>query len=346
MRGIDRAGKIRLAISLGDPAGIGPEVTLKAIASRAVRSRVEPVLVGDRGVYEDAACRLELPLKFVEPGESVSRHPVELHATSSLAKRDRRPGLPRSERIRAACGEAAYRAILGAVDLVQRGEASGLVTAPIAKAHLVAAGHDFPGHTELLAELAGGVPVRMMMAGPRLRVVLVTIHVALAEVPHRVTREAVRDTIGITADSLRRQFGLRRPRIAVAGLNPHAGESGLFGDEEQRVIRPAVRDVRRRGVDAVGPMAADGIFALAAQGQFDAVVCMYHDQGLGPFKLLHFADGVNVTLGLPFVRTSPDHGTAFDIAGRGIADERSMVAAILLAAELSGNARVRQAHAR
>lgn len=335
MRRAGRPARVRLAISLGDPAGIGPEVTLKALAAPAVRAAVDPLLVGDPGVLQETAKRLRSPLRFRVEGGAGPSSGLAVHPASELPAPFRVPGLPRTARHRAACGEAAYRAILGAVDLVRRGEAAGLVTAPIAKAHLVAAGHDFPGHTELLAELAGGVPVRMMMAGPSLRVVLVTIHVALAEVPARVTREQVRETVRITAESMRRQFGVRRPRIAVAGLNPHAGEGGLFGTEERDSIAPAVRDARRRGIDATGPMAADGIFALAAQGRFDAVVCMYHDQGLAPFKLVHFADGVNVTLGLPFVRTSPDHGTAFDLAGRGVADARSMAAALLLAAQLS-----------
>jgi 4-hydroxythreonine-4-phosphate dehydrogenase len=320
---------------MGDPAGIGAEVALKALTTPAVARSVDPILVGDPGVFADTIARLRLRLRLVSFGEATGRQRVAVLATSNLDTRLRTPGLPRSKQRAAACGEAAYQAIIAAVQLVQRGAAAGLVTAPISKAHLVVAGHDFPGHTELLAELAGKVPVRMMMAGPHLRVVLVTIHVALAKVPRLLTRADVRDTIAMTAQSLRRQFGIRAPRIGVAGLNPHAGEGGLFGREEIDLIAPAVRDARRRGIRASGPLAADGMFASAAQGAFDAVVCMYHDQGLAPFKLLHFADGVNVTLGLPFVRTSPDHGTAFDIAGRGCADARSMVAAMQLAATLT-----------
>jgi 4-hydroxythreonine-4-phosphate dehydrogenase len=259
---------------------------------------------------------------------------VAVVATSALALHHRRPGEPRAAS-RAACGHAAYAAIRGAVELVQARQAAGLVTAPISKAHLAAAGHDFPGHTELLAALCGGVPVRMMMVGTRLRVVLVTTHMALAAVPRAVDRAGVLETIVLTADALRRRFGITRPRIAVAGLNPHAGEGGLFGDEEAGAIVPAIRAAHRRRIDVAGPFAADGLFAQAAQGRYDALICMYHDQGLAPFKLVHFADGVNLTLGLPFVRTSPDHGTAFDIAGRGRADARSMAAALLLAARLA-----------
>jgi 4-hydroxythreonine-4-phosphate dehydrogenase len=181
--------------------------------------------------------------------------------------------------------------------------------------------------------------VRMMMVGPRLRVILVTTHLALAKVPRALSRELVRETLQIADRALRDQFGLAHPRIGVAGLNPHAGEQGVFGDEEIRIIAPAVRAAQRRGIDARGPLAADSLFPHAYEGHVDAVVCMYHDQGLAPFKLVHFADGVNVTIGLPFVRTSPDHGTAHDIAGRGKADSSSMAAALALAAELAESRR-------
>ena len=319
---------------MGDPAGIGPEVVLKAIASRGLAARIEPILVGDAGVWRDTAHRLGARLAFADGSTRARPGEVALAITSQLSARYRRPGAPRTATAAAACGEAAYVAILEAVRLVQAGTAHGLVTAPISKAHLVAAGHDFPGHTELLAELAGGVPVRMMMVGTRLRVVLVTTHVKLADVPRRLTRDNVLQTIELTARALHQQFRIRTPRVAVTGLNPHAGEQGLFGNEEARIIAPAIRAARRRGIDVSGPHAADSVFAPAAAGKYDAVVCMYHDQGLAPFKLLHFADGVNFTLGLPFVRTSPDHGTAFDIAGTGRADPRSMIAALQLAAAL------------
>jgi 4-hydroxythreonine-4-phosphate dehydrogenase len=317
---------------MGDPAGIGPEVALQAIRSRVAAALIEPVLVGDLGVWCDTARRLGLPVRFAAGGHGV-RGSVAVVVTSELAARHRTPGRPRRGAGQAACGAAAHAAIVEAVRLVQAGRAAGLVTAPISKAHLAAAGVGFPGHTELLARLCGGVPVRMMMVGGALRVVLVTIHMALADVPRRLTCDGVLQTITLTARGLRRWFGIAAPRIAVAGLNPHAGEDGLFGDEEARVIAPAVRAARRRGLRVTGPLAADGLFGQAAQGRYDALVCMYHDQGLAPFKLAHFADGVNFTLGLPFVRTSPDHGTAFDIAGTGQADARSMAAALRVAAE-------------
>jgi 4-hydroxythreonine-4-phosphate dehydrogenase len=325
-------GRVPLAVTMGDPAGIGAEVVLRAIRVPALARCITPILVGDPGVWHDTARRLQLPLRLPE-GDAAPTGGIRLVATSGLPERWRRPGPVRGSAAQAACGAAAYAAIVEAVRLVQSGTAAGLVTAPISKAHVAAAGHHMPGHTELLAKLCGDVPVRMMMAGPTLRVVLVTTHLALRDVPRRLTRELVLQTIAIAAEALRRRFGFAHPRLAVAGLNPHAGEEGLFGDDEARVIAPAVRAARRRGIAAVGPLAADGLFPQLAAGAYDAAICMYHDQGLAPFKLLHFADGVNVTLGLPFVRTSPDHGTAFDIAGTGRADPRSMVAAIRLAAE-------------
>jgi 4-hydroxythreonine-4-phosphate dehydrogenase len=329
--------RVRLAVSMGDPAGIGPEVVIKAITRRAVAARIEPVLVGDPGVWHDTAQRLGARVTFSDGGEGAQPGRVAIAITSQLPAPYRRPGEPRTAKGVAACGDAAYAAILEAVRLVQTGRAQGLVTAPISKAHLVAAGHDFPGHTELLARLAGGVPVRMMMAGSNLRVVLVTTHLRLADVPRRLTRDNVLQTIELTVHALRHQFRVPAPRVAVTGLNPHAGEQGLFGDEEARIITPAIQTARRRGIDASGPHAADSVFAHAAGGGYDAVVCMYHDQGLAPFKLLHFADGVNFTLGLPFVRTSPDHGTAFDIAGTGRADPSSMIAALQLAAHTAAS---------
>ena len=337
------AARVRVAVSMGDPAGIGPEVTLKALRHPAVRRAVELVLVGDPRVFERLAERHGWHLRFapfdpegVPPQRGVPVFEVPMHGPVP------EPGLPRTRATRARCGDASYRALLAAVDLVRSGRAHALVTAPIAKAHWALAGHDAPGHTELLARLCGGVPVRMMMAGPRLRVVLMTTHLPLALVPQRVTSELVDDTIRITAAALRERFGMPSPRLALAGLNPHAGEGGLFGSEDEQILRPAVQRARRRGINVIGPLPADTVFFHAAEGAFDAVLSPYHDQGLGPFKLLHFRDGVNVTLGLPFVRTSPDHGTAFDIAGQDRADPESMVQALLLAAKMAERSLRRQ----
>jgi 4-hydroxythreonine-4-phosphate dehydrogenase len=322
----------RVAVSMGDPTGIGPEVTLAALLRDGLRRMLTPILVGDPAVYEVAAAQLDLRARFAEwaPPAPLPRGAIAVRAVSHLPARHRRPGRPC-----VAGGRAAHAAIVEAVRLVRGGAADAVATAPICKANLVAAGLPASGHTELLAELCGGVPVRMMMVGPRLRVVLVTTHLPLAAVPRALSQPLVRDTLVIADRALRAQFGIARPRLGVAGLNPHAGEQGVFGDEEIRIIAPAVRAARRRGIDARGPLAADSAFPHAFAGQLDAVVCMYHDQGLAPFKLLHFADGVNVTVGLPFARTSPDHGTAHDIAGRGIADPSSMAAALRLAAQLS-----------
>ena len=330
------SGVRRIVVSMGDPSGIGPEVTLTALLRRGLRRALTPILVGDPAVYEVAAAQLGMRARFTEwaPPAPLPRDALPVRVVTHLGARDRRPGRPT-----AGGGRAAHAAIVEAVRLVRSGAADALVTAPICKATLVAAGLPASGHTELLAELCGGVPVRMMMVGDRLRVVLVTTHLALAAVPRALTRPLVHQTLAIAQRSLRGQFGLAHPRLGVAGLNPHAGEQGVFGDEELRVIAPAVRAARRQRIDARGPFAADSLFPRALEGQFDAVVCMYHDQGLAPFKLLHFADGVNVTIGLPFVRTSPDHGTAHDIAGRGVADARSMAAALRMAALLSGHQR-------
>ena len=217
-----------------------------------------------------------------------------------------------------------------AVELIVQGFCSALVTCPISKKSLHEAGYDYPGHTEMLAALTNSQTVRMMMAGPKLRVVLVTIHVALNQVSGLLTGEEIVDCIQTTSLSLQRDFGIARPRIAIAALNPHAGENGLFGDEETRIIQPAM-DSASVAAELSGPWPPDTIFHKAAAGQFDAVISMYHDQGLIPFKLLHFSDGVNVTLGLPIVRTSVDHGTAYDIAGTNQADPSSLQAALSMA---------------
>lgn len=317
--------KPTLAVTMGDPAGIGPEVALRACLSRELLRRARFALVGDAGVFRDAARRMRLGRAL-----AAARRSISLDETSALAASQRRPGAP--------CGagaEAAYRAIVRSVELVKRGEADGVVTAPVAKHAIQSLGYDFPGHTELIARLAGDAEVRMMMAGASLRVVLVTTHIRLLDVPAAVTTERVARTAEIAHGALRRQFGFRRPRLALAGLNPHAGEAGAFGDEEERVLAPAVAAARARGIVLDGPHPPDTVFFRAHAGEFDAVISLYHDQGLIPFKLLHFHDGVNVTIGLPFPRTSPDHGTAFDIAGRGRADASSMASAIRLAADMA-----------
>lgn len=322
----------RVAVSMGDPSGIGAEVTVAALQRRSVRSQLTPILVGDLGVYRAAAALRGARLRFAAwvPPAPLPRGAIAVHEVSALTARQRQPGRPT-----ASGGRAAYAAVVEAVHLVRAGFADALATAPLCKANLQAAGRGPSGHTELLAELCGSPAVRMMMIGPRLRVALVTTHLALRAVPDALSVSVVLDTLLIANRALRQHFGLARPRLGVAGLNPHAGEGGLFGTEDAHIIAPAVRAARKRGVEAWGPAAADSLFAHTNADRFDAVVCMYHDQGLAPFKLLHFADGVNFTAGLPIIRTSPDHGTAHDIAGGGTADPRSMAAALTMAAALS-----------
>lgn len=325
----------RLGITLGDPAGVGPEVVVKALARRDVRDACRPLVIGDAATIRETAARLgrRLALEIVDETTLAASRTAgpSLLQVSTLTARARRPGHPSVEG-----GGASYRYIETAARLAMAGAIDAIVTAPINKAWVTRAGFPISGHTELLRELTGAPEVRMMLAGDRLRVVLVTMHMALAAVPRALGVDGVARTIRIADEHLRRYHRLARPRIAVAGLNPHAGEGGLFGDEEARIIAPAVRRACRAGVCASGPHSADSLFVRAVNGEFDAVVAMYHDQGLIPLKLLHFHDGVNVTMGLPILRTSPDHGTAYDIAGRGDADPGSMVAALLLAARMAG----------
>ena len=251
-------------------------------------------------------------------------------ALSSLRAKESQPGAPTK-----AGGQAAYRYIHVAAKLALSRVVDAIATAPISKSILKLAGYNYPGHTELLAELSGTAECRMMLIGMRLRVVLVTGHIGFTKVARRLSRDGIRITLELTHRALRNSFGIRRPRIAVAALNPHGGEEGIFGDEEKNVIEPAIQRAKKNGIPAYGPFPADSLFHHAARGAYDAVVCMYHDQGLIPLKLHHFFGGVALTLGPPFVRTSVDHGTAYDIAGTGSADERSMKEAILLAAKLA-----------
>jgi 4-hydroxythreonine-4-phosphate dehydrogenase len=328
-----------LLVTMGDAAGIGPEIIVRAYTRGEMG---DAVVVGDPAVLRRAGASMT----------AVVEHPADLAAVPPgclpvLAP----PGLPAGlaelawGRIDARCGAAAARCIEHAVALVRSGQASAIVTAPIHKEALAAAGVAYPGHTEMLQALASEPaaappPVRMMLANDELRVVLVTIHLALRRAIDAVTFDAVLQTLRI-AHRAAAAWGQARPRIAVAGLNPHAGEGGLFGDEEQRFIGPAVQAAVAEGIDASGPYAPDTVFMRARHapghaGEFDLVVAMTHDHGLIPVKYLGVEQGVNVTLGLPFVRTSPDHGTAFDIAGRGTADPSSLIAALAMARRLAG----------
>ena len=294
---------------MGEPAGIGPEVAQAAFEHFSGRIGDHPLrLVGDAGIF--------------------ARHQNALIATSARAAA--KPGKPDR-----ANGAAVIEAIQIAVKACLAGEAAAVVTAPINKAVLQGAGFGFPGHTEFLAHLTGAPRAVMMLASDKLRVVPLTIHMPVAQVPKAIDKLSVFATAEIVLTALRRDFGILLPRLAVAGLNPHAGEDGVMGDEDLTVIAPAVAALKARGFAVTGPLSADTLFHEEARKTYDAALCMYHDQALIPIKTLSFWDGVNVTLGLPIVRTSPDHGTAFDIAGTGKADPTSLIAAIDLAAELS-----------
>jgi len=323
-----------IAITMGDPCGIGPEIIVRSLMSREISERCTPVIFGDRKAMERAITFVGsshelLALADDELPESVPEGSICLKELSSLAAADMVYGSPTVR-----SGDAVYRYITAAAALCINGRVSAMATAPINKAAMNLAGHNYPGHTELLAELTGSAEFVMMLAGVRLRVTLVTIHEAIAAVPGLITFEKVLQTIVTTHTDVDRYF-CKKPRIAVLSLNPHAGEGGMFGDQEATIIAPAVNAARERGIDASGPHSADTLFHFAAKGDYDAVVCMYHDQGLIPLKLLHFDDGVNITLGIPIIRTSVDHGTAYDLAGKGKANAESMKAAILTAAKMA-----------
>lgn len=324
-----------LAITMGDPAGIGPELLLKAWL--APESANAPFFaLADPAALSRLAGKLglETPIAVVSPEAAVTAFARALPVVPLESPADAEPGAP-SPRFAAATLESIERA----VDYVQTGAARALVTNPIAKKTLYEAGFRHPGHTEFLGELAArqGGPSQavMMIWSPLLAVVPITIHIPLADAPRRLTRALIVSTARIVASDMRHRFGLERPRLAFAGLNPHAGESGAMGREEIDTIAPAIAELRAEGIEAIGPLPADTMFHPAARARYDVALTMYHDQGLIPAKTLAFDDGVNVTLGLPFVRTSPDHGTAFDIAGRGVANPASLIAAIRLAARLS-----------
>jgi 4-hydroxythreonine-4-phosphate dehydrogenase len=307
----------RVAITMGDAAGVGPELIALALADPAVQDVCRPLVVGD--------------LERLRRAAEITRSPVPdpVIQVASLP-----PDLPFGA-VSAAAGDAAYRYLEHAVSLALEGHADAVCTCPINKEALNAAGHAYPGHTELLAELTGASEVAMLLTGPRLRVVHVTTHLGLAEAIERIEPRRVRRVIDLGAAALR-AMGVDPPRIAVCAINPHAGEGGLFGrGEEAAKILPAVEDARAAGLDVTGPIAADTAFMRAARGDFDLVVAMYHDQGHAPVKVLAFDETVNVTLGLPVVRTSVDHGTAYDLAGTGRASPAGLVAALREAARLA-----------
>jgi 4-hydroxythreonine-4-phosphate dehydrogenase len=322
---------------MGDPAGIGPEVILKAAAALAShRDRPALVVIGDLEAMRTTARLLgsRVPKPYAWSLEAPMRRQTDGLAVINVGRLPARAAI--AGRPSVAGAEAAHSYIIAAAQMALANQVGALVTAPINKEWLNRAGHRFPGHSELLAELSHARQWRMMFAGDRLRLALVTVHMALADVSSALTRDRVYQTIRLLTEHLRTRLGIAEPRIGVLGFNPHAGENGLFGDEEARVITPAIRRAQRAGIDARGPLAPDTAF-IQRKGEFafDAAVAMYHDQGLIALKTLEFDRAVNITLGLPFARTSPDHGTAYDIAGSGTADPSSMIAAIEYAARVA-----------
>jgi 4-hydroxythreonine-4-phosphate dehydrogenase len=320
-----------IAVTMGDASGIGPEIIVKTFADAAFMQSRPSFVIGDAGVLRRQVAALGLQLDVVTVGAPALLAPragvlevLEVLNTSALP-----PDLPYGK-ISAPAGQAAFDAIRSAIGLAMRRDIAGICTAPVHKEALAAAGVPYPGHTEMLAELSGSRDYAMMLVNPTLRTILVTVHCALAEAIARLTPEAELRIIRLAHRTLR-GLGIERPRIAVAGLNPHAGEGGLFGREDIDIIAPAIRAAQAEGIDASGPWPGDTVFMHARRGRFDIVVAQYHDQGLIPVKLAGVEDGVNITVGLPFVRTSPDHGTAFDIAGRGVADPSSLRTALATA---------------
>ncbi len=331
-----KAEKPILAVTMGDPAGIGPEIIVKALAQPAVHRVCQPVVVGDVSVLGES-------LRFGPQGLSVraiehlerlapSTLQIDVLDLGLLRPGQIRPGIPGKK-----AAKAAVEYIMEAADLASSRLAAGIVTAPINKEIIHAAGYEFSGHTELLARLTKTKHYGMMLVGGGLRVLLATIHMPLRKAISSLTIEKVHEKI-LLAHRAMLSLGISRPRIALAGLNPHAGEGGLFGKEESAILEPAVLKARRIGIDVSDPLSPDTVFYWAKEGRYDVVVALYHDQGLIPVKVLSFGQAVNVTVGLPFVRTSVDHGTAYDIAGKGKADPRSLVAAIQTAATLASMA--------
>ena len=331
--------KAPLALSVGDPSGIGPEIAISAWIRRQSNGVPAFYLLADPTLIEARARLIGADARIAQttPAQAAAAFGSALPVVPLAARLADTPGRPQTANA-AGIVEAIDRAVADCL----AGDAAAVVTCPIAKKPLYDAGFRFPGHTEYLAHLAGRhtgrepMPV-MMLAGPDLRTVPVTIHIPLIDVPKALTTSLIVATARITATDLERRFGLKKPRLAISGLNPHAGEGGAMGSEDEAIVRPAIDALRTEGIDAFGPLPADTMFHPRARAGYDAALCMYHDQALIPIKTLAFDEGVNVTLGLPFIRTSPDHGTAFDIAGKGIARPDSLIAALRLARELADN---------
>lgn len=325
-----------IAISLGDPAGIGPELIVRAWAQRQAQELAPFFVVGGCGVLQQAAEAIELDIPVQLVASIAEAADVFDSALPVFGSMDcaYTPGSPHEDGAR-----LALASLEGATQLAVGGEVPAIATAPVAKSELAKAGFAFPGQTEFLAAACDldAEDAVMMLAGPQLRTVPLTVHCPLAEVPSRITKDLIVHRCTITAAALQRDFAIPQPHLAIAGLNPHAGEGGKFGHEEETIISPAIKQLNINGIDAIGPHPADAMFSAHKRSTYSVAMCMYHDQALIPVKALDFDEGVNVTLGLPIIRTSPDHGTAFDIAGYGIANPGAMIAAIKMAAKCASN---------
>lgn len=321
---------------MGDPVGIGPEIILRALNHAEIYEICRPLVIGDPQLMKSLSRDRKGP-KQVRSIGSPHQGTYEIGIIDVLQASALKPETCQWGRPTPESSRAMLDYVHQAIDLVQQGMISAIVTCPINKEALALAGEHSNGHTEIFAKRTGCDQYAMMLAGDRLRIVLVTIHIPLNQVPGKLSVQTIANTIKLTHQALMERFGIRAPKIAVAGLNPHAGESGLFGHEEGRNIIPAINLSKNKGICVEGPFPADTLFYHAVDGAYDAVVCMYHDQGLIPFKMIHFKDGVNTTIGIPVIRTSVDHGTAYDIAGAGKADPGSLIAAVRMAADHAVN---------
>ena len=323
-----------IGITMGDPTGIGPEIVVKALSTDEPFQCCRPVVFGDQEALSRAGRiqNLSVSLEAIDriPQDGYVPGKIFFFPLSQLASTSLRFGQPDR-----ACGEAMVKYIEEAVKRVRSGELNAITTCPINKKAMNEAGYSFPGHTELLAHLTGAPAVAMMFLGPKWRIVLVTIHLPLKDVSGWISKDRILRTLRLADEGMKKHFGIPQPKIAVLGLNPHSGEEGLLGEEEEREIIPAIAEAQLLGMNVEGPFPADSFFNVSGRHDFDVVLSMYHDQGLIPVKMFGFRESVNFTLGLPFIRTSVDHGTAYDIAGKGIADPTNLVKAILAAANLS-----------
>ncbi len=333
----------RIGITMGDPTGIGPEVIVKAYKEPRVMKECIPVVLGDPNVIKktvaDLNAKLEINVISVDDIKSLKPNPRAINIVKLSNLDPARLKIGRPDKI---AGKMMVTYIREAVRLAMLGSISAMVTAPINKAAINNAGFNYPGHTEMLAELTRTEDYCMMLVGKKLKVSLVTTHLPIREIPNTITPGMIFKTVKLTYEALVDYFGIKNPKIAVVALNPHAGEDGLFGVEEKELIIPGIKKAESMGIQVFGPLSADTAFHFAYKGKYDVVVGIYHDQALIPIKMINFDDSVNVTLGLPIVRTSVDHGTAYDIAGKGIANAESMVAAIVLAGRMSSIRQKRQ----